>query len=407
MLTADLVEARIVRGKIEPAYAGSANEAALEAAATLIALFQDGVGRTRGDLESELKQLGGVRKEYLLQRGLAKLLLDRCEFAANLPKDLEASDVRRMVFEHAAGQWLAAGPRGIDADAVRAEIAVRLGVAGAELPRLLYADLKEEQVIVKFAPLSPRELIERYDLALCQAVLLRATRLEVALPPQSAAVYRAIFRAIKFHQLLFEVCGDASAGYTIALDGPLSLFTSAAKYGVSLANFVPHLLHCEGFRASATVIWGHSRTQRKFEFSHENGFLDDRRLLAAYVPDEMSWFVDQFEKLGSEWNVSDQSEIVDLGGRGVFVADYVFTHRGTGLIVRFEVLGYWRRSALESRLRLLREFGTADLLLGVGRELHAAREDLAGLPGEVYVFRSVPIAREVRDRLDARLEAIR
>lgn len=403
MLTGDLIETRVVRGKVVPAYVGS-DESAHEIATSSIALFQSAVGRTRGELEAELRQLGGVRREYLLQRGFAKLLFDRCEFAGSLSDDLDAPELRRRVFSAAAESWLAAGPHGIDADALRAELAPRFGVDAEALRRLLYADLKEEQVIVRFDDLSPRELIERYDLALCQAVLLRATRLEVKLPPQSAAVYRALFRAIKFHQLLFEVEGSADEGYTIVLDGPLSLFSAASKYGLQLAQFVPHLLHCDGFTARATVAWGKARTLRTFEFSHANGFAPTQRLLGAFVPEEMGWFIEQFEKLGSDWNVSDQSEIVDLGGRGVFVADYVFTHRGTGLVVPFEVLGYWRRSALESRLRILRQYGTPDLLLGIGRELRADAESLQDLPGEVYVFRSVPIAREVREHLDARLE---
>lgn len=402
MLTADLVEARVVRGKIVPAYVGG-DGSALEIAASAIALFQDAVGRSRGELESELRQLGGVRREYLLQRGFAKLLFDRCEFVTGLSDDLDAPELRRRVFSAAARRWLDSGPRGIDADALRAELAPQFGLDADALRRLLYADLKEEQIIAKFDALSPHELVERYDLALCQAVLLRATRLEVELPPQSAAVYRALFRAIKFHQLLFEVEGRAEEGYRITLDGPLSLFSAASKYGLQLAQFVPHLLHAAGFAARATVAWGQSRTLRTFEFSHQNGFAPPNRLLGGFVPEELNWFVEQFTKLESEWNVSDQSEIVDLGGRGVLVADFVFTHRGTGLVVPFEVLGYWRRSALESRLRLIRQHGTADLLLGIGRDLRVDEESLEDLPGEVYVFRSVPIAREVRERLDARL----
>jgi uncharacterized protein len=405
MLTADLVEARIVRGKLVPAYVDPADPVALAVAETVSEVFIQGAGATRAVIENEIHRLGGVRKEYLFHRGLAKLLFDRAQLQTELPAGADPAEFRARVFTRAAQEWLAAGPLGVDPELLRAKLADELGVQREELQRLLFADLKEEQVLRAIDPVAPANLLREYNLALCQAVLLRATRLEIQIPPQPAAVYRALFRAIKFHRLLYEVEGDATAGYRISLDGPLSMFSAAAKYGVSFANFVPTLLHCDGFDATATVGWGRARTTRTFEFSHADGFAATTHLAGAYQPEEMGWFSAQFAKLESDWEISEAHEIVDLGGRGVLVADYVFIHRGTGLVVPFEILGYWRRGSLESRLRLLREHGRGDVLLGIGRGLSADEGSLADVPAQIYVFRSVPIAREVRERLDAMARA--
>ena len=109
----------------------------------------------------------------------------------------------------------------------------------------------------------------------------------------------------------------------------------------------------------------------------------------------MRWLGEQFPKLGSEWDISTEAEIVDLGGRGVMVPDYAFHHRATGRRVFLEIFGYWRRGAIESRLKLLREHGPPNFILGLASSLRVDEEALEDVPGEVYTFRSAPIAREV------------
>ncbi len=64
-----------------------------------------------------------------------------------------------------------------------------------------------------------------------------------------------------------------------------------------------------------------------------------------------------------------------------------------------EILGFWRRGAVESRLELLRRHGPRNVILAVSRELRVD-EETADLPGELYTFRTVPVAREVHECLE-------
>jgi uncharacterized protein len=394
MLTADLVDARVVRGVVRPRWIETDDEERLGLAGTLIDAFEACVGAPVSRLRSELRRLAGTEVDHRFRRALAKLLLDRCEVDTECA--IEPSELRARVFERAAAAHLAAGPHGIDADAVLATIAAETALSPEEVRRGLYADLKDEQVVRTFAAPTPSGLLERYNVALAQALLLRASALELDLEPQDAATYRALFRAMKFHRLLYEIEARPKGGYAIRLDGPLSLFAAVQKYGLSMASFLPHVLHCTGFELRAAVAWGPARSTREFRLTAKDGLVPEQRVRGRWRPPEMDWFLEQFAKVESDWLATSEPELLDLGGRGVLVPDYVFAHRATGRLVHFEVFGYWRRGALQSRLDLLKRFAPGDVILGVGRELHAGGEAFEGVPAEVYQFRSVPIAREVR-----------
>ncbi|NJL28065.1 MAG: DUF790 family protein [Thermoanaerobaculia bacterium] len=79
----------------------------------------------------------------------------------------------------------------------------------------------------------------------------------------------------------------------------------------------------------------------------------------------------------------------------MLVPDFVFEHEPSGFKVPMEVFGFWRRGALASRLALLRRHGPKQLIVAISKQLAASEEDLDDLPGEVYVFRSQPLARQV------------
>ena len=397
MLTADLVQAAVRGGEVQPRYIGVNDKDALALAGHLIGLFDAHVGRTKGALDTALKDYLGSGTAFLLHRGLAKLLTDRSEFTTR--SEVDPEELRRAVFLAAARVRNSGESLRVDRSAVFAEAGSALGVDPAICESNLYADLKDEQVLERFKSVDAPWLLNRYNLALAQAVLLRATELIAQIPPQTAARYRDLFRQIKFCQLLYRVEGTADEGYTLFLDGPVSLFKSSNRYGVQMANFLPTLIHCEGYALAASVRWGKKRTERVFRLSSASGLVPPRHQPGQWQPEEMAWLKEQFPKLGSDWTASTETELVDLGGRGVLVPDYVFRHPD-GRVVYMELFGYWRKGAVESRVELLREHGPENLILGLSKELAADREGLDELPGSVYVFRTTPIAREVLKLLE-------
>ncbi len=83
----------------------------------------------------------------------------------------------------------------------------------------------------------------------------------------------------------------------------------------------------------------------------------------------------------------------------MLVPDFVFED-DAGRRVFMEVFGFWNKGAVASRLELLRQHGPKDLILAISNQLATGREGLDELPGEVYVFRTSPIARKVLKLLE-------
>ena len=363
----------------------------------MIDIFDRHAGNPRRVLDGELKDFLGTGTEFLLHRGLAKLLLDRCEFDTAAP--IEPIELRRAVFAAAAASYQHPETLRFERPDVKASVCKELDIKAEQFEQNLYADLKEEQVLVKFKPCRPEWLLQRYNVALAQAVLLRATRLEITVRDQTPARYRELFGKMKFFRLLHEIRVVEPGHYEISLDGPLSLFKSSQRYGIQMALFLPSLLHCTRWSLQVDVRWGAKREETKFRLDEKCGLEPISQSRGQWVPEEVARFAEQFAKLESEWELTTEAELIELGGQGVLIPDHVFVHTPSGLKVYMEILGFWRRGSLEARLKLLEEHGPRNLILAVSKELHVDADDV-DLSGEVYVFRSLPIAREVLKLLD-------
>jgi predicted nuclease of restriction endonuclease-like RecB superfamily len=123
-------------------------------------------------------------------------------------------------------------------------------------------------------------------------------------------------------------------------------------------------------------------------------------LTGQWQPEEIQFLKKRFAKLETEWTLSEESELIDLGGQGVLSPDYVFTHQPSGQRVVMEIFGYWRKGGLATRMELLKQHGPSNVLLAISEELHVGEELTEGLPQEVYTFRTIPNAKEVLSRLN-------
>src|SRR3954454_16593263 len=103
MLTGNLVRVKTTsKGRIMPLYLKRDDPYWLEVAESLLLIFREGVGMTRGEIETEIDELVGEGLATLAHRGLAKVLEDRSEFevVADVPPEL----IREKVFTAAAEQ---------------------------------------------------------------------------------------------------------------------------------------------------------------------------------------------------------------------------------------------------------------------------------------------------------------
>ena len=147
---------------------------------------------------------------------------------------------------HARARRAAAlgGADRFDRAAVLAVVARERGTSPEAIERTLFADLRGSHVLVSFAKLPAHSLVELYENAQAQAVLLRAVRVRVDVQCASTHALRTLFRRLKFLRLLHTVSRHGE-GHRIVIDGPFSLFESVTKYGLQLALVLPALEGCD------------------------------------------------------------------------------------------------------------------------------------------------------------------
>lgn len=390
MLTADLVRARVQKGVVRPRYVDPGDEGLLAVAADLGGIFRAHVGRTQGELEETIADHIGDSTDFLVFRGLVKLVMDRATFEVASPVPPE--DVRRAVFDESARSWPVAGAARVE---VLRRAAHRLGLTPDEVERALYADLAAEARLAAVEAPEPRALLDRYNLALAQAVLLRAREVTLDLPDPRPARLRQVLRAVKFHRLMFRA-ERTPEGWRLVLDGPLSLFEKTSRYGLQLSLFLPALCRAPRFSLDADVLWGKERRALRFRVDEETGLVPTGRDTGTWEGEEERHLRRAFAKLETPWTLERSAEVIDLDGRGVLVPDYVLRHPD-GRRAYLDIVWFWRKKTFVSRLALLREAAPPNLVVAVATRLHAGEGDVPDLASaRVLPFKGVlPPARLV------------
>jgi uncharacterized protein len=403
MLTGTLVRVRFSKQRIIPLYIKRDDPQWLEVAESLLLIFREGVGRTRGEIETEIDELVGEGLATLAHRGLAKILEDRAEF--EVVSDVAPDELREKIFTAAAehrktlrvsGQPRAAFRREVVIDAVAEELKLRPD----QVATAMFADLRDENRLLKIdQTLEAQRLIDRYNVGLAQSVLLKSVLIEAEVRNEKPARYRQLFRHLKFHRLLYRVEGSMRDGFVFHIDGPLSLFSATNKYGLQMAMFLPALLLCHDFRLDAELRWGPKRDSRTFHLESKDGLVSHYADTGTYVPAELNAFADRFRQVAPGWDLSEATDVLELGREGIWVPDYKLVHKASGVDVYLEVVGFWKKSSLERLVRLLPEHGPPRYVLAISEKFKVDEEALEGLAGPVLRFKDIPNATELATML--------
>jgi predicted nuclease of restriction endonuclease-like RecB superfamily len=395
MLTGKLVRVRHAKNRLHPVYIDVSATEWREVAEQLLDLFRTLPGHTRAEAEAEVTETIGDNPALLVHQGLAKLLDDRCEYEVD--SALNPDEIREQVFL-AAGQ-ARQGVTPFDRAHILDEVARSLGTTRDDVDRALFADLKSEQRIVRFHDLTTDQLLHRYNTALVQAVLLRATNVHVRITGETQARYRHLFRAIKFHRLICEVRSVGPETFQLQLDGPLSLFSSTSKYGMQLANFLPTLLQCQSFELNATVRWGAERKEKTFLLNSSQGLRSHTIDYGDYIPKDLVQFAEAFQKI-TTWQLVNDVAIISLPS-GYWIPDFKLVRRSDGAVVYLEVLGFWRKSDAERIAKRLATEFQGQVILAVSDQFNIDEVLAEDWGQNIYRFKRTPLPNEIVKLADA------
>jgi uncharacterized protein len=270
LLPLDLVAYQLVEDRVVPTWLTRDDEPfVLAVLESLDGLAELSVGEAEVVVRTNLRRIArAARMPQRIAESIWWLERKRWETIIDAPVSPEA--LRDVLFELAAHL-----PR---AEAL-AEAARRLGLsAGPSAPGLtleklvagtLFADRASRRILTppKGRP-SPADTIARFNLSTLQTLISRAMEIEGVIAGDPSAVIAAAKRSG-----LLGTFDGVGEGTTLRLAGPLAIFHDTAKYGRSLARFVPSLLAAPSWSLSARLDLG--RQGARFEIERSAGSAGD------------------------------------------------------------------------------------------------------------------------------------
>jgi len=315
-----------------------------------------------------------------------------------MPLEMDAQALRKLVFERSSQVRLEL-PAGeaFDRTAMMSEVASEVGASVEQVEEGLFGDLKGAQRLTSFPVFSAEELIERYEVAQLQGVLLKAVRMTVLVQCKNPDAYRALFQKLKFRQLLFRL-EEVEKGYRIEIEGPFSLFESVTKYGLQLALLVPALMACDKVELTADLKWGKERRALEFTTKWAQATKGDER---EELRSEVQSLLAAFEKKKPDFEIEVASEILQIPGEGLCIPDLKFTAPGRRSVY-LEVLGFWSRDAVWRRVEWAQSGGHEPVIFAASSRLRVSEEVLGEESDAcLYTFKGTMSAPAVLKRVKA------
>jgi predicted nuclease of restriction endonuclease-like RecB superfamily len=403
MLTGDLVRPRLrKRGSVLEVEMLPANAHWRRSAADLIALFRQYVNEPRYAWESALTTYEGDRTDYIVLRGLAKVLSDEATFTP-LDSPFPPGELRERIF--ARGPVLAS----VDLfhpqtrEDVLQTLADELDLTPGDIERLLFSDRPAEYLLTETGPeWTPDALIARYNLELSRGVLYWASRLTIDVHDG----YKDFWRYLKLFKLMFWASPKPDGGYHIALDGPISPFVhSTTRYGRQFAAFLPALLLGDRWQMEADIHLAQlSDTPLSYRLDHTTPLRShfkasgvfDSRLEADFAAE----FEAKFGEKRGQWILTREDEVILLGDT-VMVPDFTLTHRKDGRRAVIEIVGFWHPDYLRRKVEKVRAAQRHNLILLVYEGVNLTENALHDIPGEVLYFKNKPVLKDVMALVEA------
>jgi predicted nuclease of restriction endonuclease-like RecB superfamily len=396
MLTSDLIRVRTQKQEIFPRYVDPSRPHIRGKAEALIELFEEHVGQTRGELEEAIGVTIGASTDFMMQRGFCKLLFDRSDF--NVNSRIDPRDLRRRLFETTAANYPVVTTPDLVHTVTRHDVMSTVGeefeMSVEEVEEAMYADLPDSHRLKSFDSIDVDGLLNRYNLALAQAVLYKATTLWVELHNTQVKRLRQLVRYLKFFKLIGHI-KKKKYGYELRIDGPMSLFSKSQKYGLQMALFLPALLLCGDWKMEAEVKWENQRKLYRFSLDPSQGLVSHYPDKGVYVTKEEEYFRKRWDadKLG--WDLKPQSRVMQLGPKDIGFSDYVLKRKSDGAEVMLEVVGFWNRASMNKKMELLQEYGDDSLIVAVPERLRVSQEKWQEVPGAVYFFKEVIMPKRI------------
>jgi predicted nuclease of restriction endonuclease-like RecB superfamily len=418
VLTKELLRFSFRGGQIMPRLIDRNDRSLRNLAQELLTLYEMSVGQTVEELADMTTPVVNSYRSPLIARGLNKLALDRCEFAAPDPE----LETRRMTAIRAAAELLRS-PHASDLTAYRQQLAAQLDTDSDTLSSTLYADLPIRQPLQSFSSCTPESLLDRYNLAQAQGLLFWASAMDVRFTEPDAGRKRQLFRQLRFFRLLTSVQQESEHTFALHIDGPISLLQQTQKYGLQLASFLPALCPLRTWWMEARIAM-RDQPPATLRIDQSLGLRSHYSQTTEYRPEGIRLFIDLFAQQHAQapdgdgmapdqagWSLSDDIPLLPFPGGEIVVPDLSFRHT-SGQHVHLELFHRWHAAPLIRRLQAMDQGDMAPLALAIGVDRALAKDpgitpvlrDSSWYQAHGFEFNDIPPVRRVVACLDGFVE---
>ena len=367
----------------------------------LIYLFNRHQGQSQSAWEEAVRAYEGTGVDYIVIRGLAKVLADSAAFKP-LSTPLPPTALREHLFSY--------GPVFEKPDifhlttrqeAVR-EVANTYELSLGELDEIMFADRSASYRLIDTGPAwTPSTLLARYNLELARGALYWASHIII----EVSSNYKDLWKFIKLFKLMFWAEPALNGGYRIDLDGPISPFVSATiRYGRQMAAFLPALLLCERWQMHAYVRPPQAQGETLYRLDHTCSLRSHFKSSGTFDSRLEEDFASEFEqKMGTKrghWRMLRESEVLLLGDT-VMIPDFVLVDEADeSRKILIELVGFWHPTYLKRKIEKVQAANCAHLLLLVYQGLNVTEDAFDGAASEVIFFHNKPVLKEVMQTVD-------
>lgn len=401
VLTKDLIQCRLNGDKLQPILLDTADPELLAKADQLLTIFRQCTGSRKEELDSMLAPILSDIRPLALGKGLRKLLEDRCEFSN--PDELDYPAERQKLLALSAcllNQQLWPSQEDFRQALKQA--------AGEGNPLLrqggLYADLPENDSLISFKDLNPRQLLERYNLGQVQALLLGTEYLDLLVDSAEPAKLRRLCKYLRFFRLLCQIkAGTGGSALRLRIDGPASLFDNSRKYGLQLAIFFPAVCTLETWCMKADVQW--KEKKRTLQLDQSSALVCPYHIFSACVPEEIKLFHRHFKETVPDWHIVGETPFLRGENNEIIFPDLSFAS-DTGEIRHLELFHRYHANRLPARLDWMEKHPEIPLILGVDKtllrnpELEEQLNNSTWFQQNGFLFRDYPTCEKTRQCLN-------
>ncbi len=379
MLPDDLLSCSVAGARVVPQFLGEHDHPWL---GVLLEEYERFIGKPQRELEARLREPlpceSPPKKLRLAIQVLGRLRPSQRKTA------VPPRRARALVFGEAARTH---APR----ETVLSTVAVSLGVTPEDLLDSLFGDLPGERLAGAPAqPLSAVEFALRCNLALVQALLLRAAKVRIEVEGNA----RALVRQARWRGLICTgIERSPTAPAALELSGPFALFRHTRLYGRALGELVPLLAWCPRFRLRAECVVHGRRLTLQLRTGDPILPAGAPRRYDSRVEER---FAREFRRLALAWDVIREPEPIPAGGTLIF-PDFALQDRSNpARRWLLEIVGFWTADYVTRKLALYRSARLSNLILCIDEDRNCAEADVPSGARIVRFRRRVDAAAVLR-----------